>query len=337
MTIPDPNWTVYAASINALLQTAERLGASRTELLAAAGIDGQTLRQSDNRLPVADFFRLYQLAEQATGDADIALYTGRVAYVTGLNVQLYMSTICDTFRDYLNLMPSVLKLRGDIGEVRVRREEEFIRLEWQPLWPATSEQRYLSDEILAASAAIVNSLCIQPIPVQKACFTYDQPEDLSLLRTIFGDDLHFSQAVSCLYFHRAALNYPVTQLDYEINIEPDHPLRRLFSADELEDPFLASLRQSIVRLLPLGEMTIDTVAGELSVSRRTLQRRLADRDTQFLQVLQDIRAGLAKRYLVDKRLAIIEIAFLLGYTDQGSFSSAFKTWHGVSPREFRQR
>ncbi|MGI9284478.1 MAG: AraC family transcriptional regulator ligand-binding domain-containing protein [Pseudomonadales bacterium] len=335
MTTLDPNWTVYAASVNALLQTAERLGANRAQLLTGAGIDGQVLRQPDTLLPVTDFFQLYQLAEQYTGSADIALYTGRVAYVTGLNVQLYMSTICDTFRDYLNLMPSVLKLRGDIGEVCVRREEEFIRLEWQPLWSATSEQRYLSDEILAASAAIVNSLCIQPIPVQKACFTYDQPADLTLLHTTFGDELRFAQPVSCLYFRRETLYYPVTQLDYEINIEPNHPLRRLFSADELKDPFLASLRQSIVRLLPLGEMTIDTVAGELNVSRRTLQRRLADRNTQFLQVLQDIRAELAKRYLADKRLAIIEIAFLLGYTDQGSFSSAFKTWHGVSPSEFR--
>ncbi len=337
MTTLNTNWTVYAAAVNALLQTAESFGASRTHLLAAAAIDSQALRQSDNRLPVTDFFQLYQLAEQATDNADIALYTGRVAYVAGLNVQLYMSTICDTFRDYLNLMPSVLKLRGDIGEVQVHREDECIRLEWLPLLTSTGERRHLSDEILAASAAIVNSLCIRPIPVLKACFTYAQPANLALLHTIFGDDLHFGQTVSCLYFERAALNYPVTQLDYEINIQPDHPLRRLFIADALKDPFLGSLRQSIVRLLPLGEMTIDTVAGELNVSRRTLQRRLADRDTHFLQVLQDIRAELAKRYLADKRLAIIEIAFLLGYTDQGSFSSAFKTWHGISPREFRQR
>lgn len=337
MTLPDPCWTIYAASVNALLQTAQRLGANRAQLLAAAGIDRLVLRQADNRLPVAHFYRLYQLAEQATGIADIGLYTGRVAFVTGLNVQLYMTTICDTFRDYLNLMPSVLKLRGDIGEVRVRREEKHIRLEWQPLWPASSEQRYLSDEILAASAAIVNSLCIRPIPVQRACFTYARPADLAMLRAMFGNNLHFGQPVSCLYFERAALNFAVTQLDYEITIDPGHPLHRLFDNQEQTDPFLAGLRRSIARLLPLGAMTIDTVAGELNVSRRTLQRRLADRNTQFLQILQDVRAELAVRYLADKRLAIIEIAFLLGYTDQGSFSSAFKIWHGVSPREYRQR
>jgi AraC-like DNA-binding protein len=101
--------------------------------------------------------------------------------------------------------------------------------------------------------------------------------------------------------------------------------------------FLASLRQSIVRLLPQGDMSIDKVAGELNVSRRTLQRRLSDRDTQFLQVLKEIRADLSVRYLGDERLGIAEIAFLLGYSDQGSFSSAFKIWHGQSPRDYRLR
>jgi AraC-like DNA-binding protein len=43
------------------------------------------------------------------------------------------------------------------------------------------------------------------------------------------------------------------------------------------------------------------------------------------------------RYLADDRLAITEIAFLLGYADQGSFSSAFKGWHGVSPRDYRRK
>ena len=66
-----------------------------------------------------------------------------------------------------------------------------------------------------------------------------------------------------------------------------------------------------------------------------MQRRLSERGTQFSQILQDVRLHLAERYLSDKRLTIAEIAFLLGYADQGSFSSAFKSWHGVSPSEFR--
>ena len=328
--------TILSNSINIVLQAAERLGAERDALVSRAGIDPVLLSSGDNRIEVARFFRLYQLADAATATPDIGLYAGRIAFVNGLNLQLYMSTLCETFREYLNLMPSVLKFVGDIGEVKIRRAGDFIRLEWTPLQPASARQRYLSDAFLVMAAAIVDSLCIRPVPVQRAHFSYAEPQDTSLLRTTFGDNLLFDQDVSCLYFHREALNYPIAHLNYELNAAVTRRLRRLFEEDET-DPFLSSLRRSIVRLLPAGEMTIDTVAGELNVSRRTLQRRLADRDTQFMQVLQEVRVGLAERYLEDERLGITEIAFLLGYTDQGSFSSAFKSWHGVSPREFRQR
>jgi AraC-like DNA-binding protein len=100
---------------------------------------------------------------------------------------------------------------------------------------------------------------------------------------------------------------------------------------------LADLKQSILQYLPEGEVTIDKLAGKLNISRRTLQRRLSDRDTNFLNVLQEVRSKVALRYLSDSRLGISEIAFLLGYGDQGSFSSAFKSWHGVSPRDYRRK
>jgi len=330
------DWTVFASSVNGVLQAAEQLGADRHQLLKAAAIEQDLLSQSDNRFPVAALFKLYELADHWTGTPDIGIYSGRISYVVGLNIQLYMTTICETFRDYLNFIPSVLKMHGDIGEVKVGREKNFLRLEWHPLSKKTGEQRYLSDCMMTFSAAIVDSLCVQPVPVIKACFSYPRPADTALLEQTFGSDLEFGQAMTCLYFDMAVLNYPLIHLDYAVGEALLPSVRRLFEDSESPHSFLARLRQSIMRLLPAGEMSIDKVAAELNVSRRTLQRRLSERDTHFLQVLQDVRSGLAERYLADKRLGITQIAFLLGYTDQASFSSAFKSWHGKSPSEYRQ-
>jgi len=33
---------------------------------------------------------------------------------------------------------------------------------------------------------------------------------------------------------------------------------------------------------------------------------------------------------------IIEIAFLLGFSDQSNFSRAFKLWTGKTPKQFRE-
>lgn len=335
MSVDDANRTVLTAPVNAVVQAAQQLGADAEAILRAAGIEPHLLQQADARIPVEQFFKLYALAEQTTGHEDIGLIVGRIVYLKGLNLQLYMTTVCHSFRDYLNLMPSVLKLLGDLGEVVMRRETDTICLEWVPLLPESRVQRYLSDEMLAASAAIVDSLCTLPIPVQRAHFSYPQPGDTHALQRVFGSALAFDQPVSCLYFDANVLDYALIQQDYPLESRTIGMLSRLVEGTEPPDNFASRLRQSIVRLLPEGEVSVDAVAGDLNLSRRTLQRRLADRDTHFLQILQEVRSELARGYLGDKRLAITEIAFLLGYADQGSFSSAFKGWFGVSPSEFR--
>ena len=103
----------------------------------------------------------------------------------------------------------------------------------------------------------------------------------------------------------------------------------------VRDQRFSSLHTAIRRLLPAGSCSIDSIAGDMNVSRRTLQRRLKDRDTNFQQLLQRVKSTLARKYLEDKSLSIIEIALLLGYSDPSSFSPAFKCWGGVTPTEFR--
>ena len=331
------NMSVYSSSITAVLQVAERLGASKKELLAAIDIDDMLLVDPESRFPVTKLFSLYKLTERATNNPDIGVYSGRFIYTNGLNLQLYMSTICESFRDYLQLMPSMMKFIGDTGEIKTHAEGELIRLEWNPMQEGTKKNRYLSDIILNFSAVIAHSLCILPIGIVKAHFTYPKPDDCSFLQAAFGDNLSFSQANSCIYFSRKCLNNPIIHVDYKLTPELTEPLSRLFDDTHITDEFSSLLHKTIIRMLPTGALTIDAVAKALNVSKRTLQRRLTSRDTQFLYVVQSIRSNFALRYLSDRRLTIAEIGFLLGYSEQGAFSAAFKTWHGVSPLHYRRQ
>lgn len=329
--------TVFPSIIHAVLQAAERLGADRAALLEAVGLNDDALADREQRVPVEQLFALYRLGEAQTGCADLGLYCGRVAYVNGLNVQLYMSTICASFRDYLNLIPSMLRLHGDIGEVRVRRDGDEIGLGWHPLQQELGHRHWLSDCILGMSALIVDSLCVEPIKPLRAQFSYPAPDDTRLLQQLFACPLLFDQPHSELVFAREVLRYPVVQLDYAFSHSMISSVQRLFDELPDDDAFVTRVRESMQRLLPTGDITVDSVAGELHISRRTLQRHLAERDTQFQQLLQTLRHQLARRYLDDARLGITEIALLLGYADHGSFSSAFKSWQGMTPSEFRQR
>lgn len=116
-----PDWTAYSASINALIQTAEMLSVPVDTFLTREGIDRKRLADADARFPVISLLNLYESATLASNNHDIGLYAGRISYVCGINMQLHMSTVCHTFREHLNLMPSVLRFTGDIGEVKTNR------------------------------------------------------------------------------------------------------------------------------------------------------------------------------------------------------------------------
>ncbi|MDG2472546.1 MAG: AraC family transcriptional regulator ligand-binding domain-containing protein [Pseudomonadales bacterium] len=327
--------TVFSGTLNAVFQAAEQFGVVQRDLLLAADLDEAMLRQADQRFPVNVLYDVYASAEKASNNPDLGLTVGRISFLTGLNLQLYMGNICHDVRDYLNLMPSLLKLKGDIGELQTRKQDQSIIVEWKPLSAGSNNRRHLSDEVLAATALVFDSLCILPIPIQEAHFSYSRPADTRRLQAAFGSHLRFDQPVSALYFDRKILNYPLVEQDYGASSSDSRRFQNLFDAEDSTDNFLSKLRRSITQYLPEGEIGLDTVAADLNVSRRTLQRRLRDKGTQFSQVLQDVRLHLAVRYLSDKRLAMAEIAFLLGYSDQATFSNAFKSWYGMSPSEYR--
>ena len=77
------------------------------------------------------------------------------------------------------------------------------------------------------------------------------------------------------------------------------------------------------------------VARELALSKRTLQRRLADEGTTWLEVLNAAREGLAKHYLLQTDLGTTEVSFLLGFEDPNSLFRAFKRWENTSPENWR--
>jgi AraC-like DNA-binding protein len=101
-------------------------------------------------------------------------------------------------------------------------------------------------------------------------------------------------------------------------------------------PSLAGrLRELLVERLRDGEPDQPSIARALGLSERTLQRRLQEESSSFAGLVDEVRSDLARGYLSDSKLAIFEIAFLLGYSEPSAFNRAFRRWTGQSPSEFR--
>ncbi len=71
------------------------------------------------------------------------------------------------------------------------------------------------------------------------------------------------------------------------------------------------------------------------MSGRTLQRRLADRGYSYQALVDEVRRRLAERLLQATESSLAEVAFMTGFSEQSSFTRAFKRWAGQTPRSYR--
>lgn len=117
--------------------------------------------------------------------------------------------------------------------------------------------------------------------------------------------------------------------------EPE--LSRRLSMMNTDDTYAARVRSALMELLPSGECTIDAVAKKLNYSKRTLQRKLKEENTNFQKQLNHTRELLAKTYLANTDMTTEDIAFLLGYNELSSFLRAFTIWTGKTVSEYRNR
>jgi AraC-like DNA-binding protein len=100
--------------------------------------------------------------------------------------------------------------------------------------------------------------------------------------------------------------------------------------------FRVQVENAIAPFLPHGKPKASTIAHELKVSQRTLARRLAEEQTSFAAVLDEMRCALAVRYLEDPELSISQIAWLLGFQEVAAFTHAFRRWTGKVPSMVRR-
>ena len=104
--------------------------------------------------------------------------------------------------------------------------------------------------------------------------------------------------------------------------------------DERE-PILSRVRAALSEAQD-GYPDLETVATRLCMSSRTLKRRLHDHGFTFRKLLDEVRRRDSIRLLENTTLSVEEVAFRVGYTAQGNFIRAFRSWIGTTPATFRK-
>jgi PAS domain S-box-containing protein len=102
-----------------------------------------------------------------------------------------------------------------------------------------------------------------------------------------------------------------------------------------EDRFLQGVRSAVAQLGFTKSATAASVAREMGVSLRTLQRRLQRMSWSVSRARDDVFRRIAEGMLREEGTSVDEVVARLGFSSRSAFHRAFRRWTGLTPGAFR--
>lgn len=336
--------TASARAARDVVRYAVARGASEGDLLDAAGISPEALRDPDGRVQGDAHGRLWEAAAEAVGDPDLGLHLGARYRHDALSivghVMLSARTLgeaLDALAEYSTLFAEGVRTRLDRGGGGRPAALEFATVDAGTSY-LVGASRHPIECLMTSVAAVAEVLTGSPLPVLAVAFVHARPPSGSAAHeAAFGVAPTFGAPVARLAFEASSLRWPGTAASPRLFATLTHGADLLLG--DLEAARGDGLRPRVAEAVAghfRGRVpSLSDVAADLAMGERTLQRGLKAEGTSFQRVVGDVRLALARHHLDRPHATIQEVAFLLGYAEPSAFHRAFKRWTGRTPQAYR--
>ncbi len=326
--------TKYARISLILWNIISSYGIDPEPLFWEAGINPDLMKQSGKRYRVRKVKLLWQKAAKAIGDPCFGLKAAELWHPSNFSALGYAMLASATIRTALERMERYYHVISDERVLELNDVEDGMQLTL-----VFNDTMHDIPERNDASLAVILNICrvnyLEDLAPVSVTFNHPKPTCSSKFFEYFKCPVTFDAPVN-------SLTLPLEMAD---RILPGSNPQLAELNDQLMISYLEKLNPDditqkvkavVINQLPSGSVTDESVAKAVYMSNRTLQRKLENAGTTFKILLNETRKDLAKQYLRDQDTSMTEIAFLLGFSENSTFSRAFKRWTGVSPSQYRK-
>ena len=327
--------TAAASTLRLVLRGLSDRHLDLAPFLAELGLTLDQVIEPDARIPGTLALRAWQRAAALTGDPAFGLRLAASISPMDFGALGYAMYSSATLGQSLHRLVTAFRLVSQLARLEVveRGAVVHVRLTVAPEDPELA--RHPSECTLARLVLGARAAATAPVPIHEVAFRHAAPADDDLHRARFGVAPVFGRPHTEVCLPRAALALPVRSAAPATAAALDRHLRRLIAELPADETFVDRARRALAELLRSGAPSVEALAARLGVSPRTAQRRLADADTSFQGLLDEVRGELARRHVGDRQDSLGEIAFLLGFSEPSAFHRAFKRWTGMTPAAYR--
>jgi len=334
--------TVPVSSIRWLIPAGSMAGLDMKTVLREKGISPSVLEDQQAHLSYQDATELRAHVLSNIENEAIALHVGENIPIGELGVVDYIVTSSLSFSKAMENLCHYFRLIAHPSIVLNYSEQNDIgQLEYGNLRLLSDQQRFFEQQSVeftfSTTISRIRAMTKMNISPKSVSFRHLKPGYFKEYEKLFQAPIRFGASKNLLIFGEDIVNLRLNNVDTRL-----HQILRSV-ADEMigQLPETSGVTHQVLQILKNEtherESNVGSVAKKLIMSTRSLHRKLKQENTSFTLLRDQLRCEFAQSMLVDQKLTITDISFLLGFSQPSAFNRAFKRWTGFNPQQFRNQ
>jgi AraC-like DNA-binding protein len=324
--------------VGPLLALIERRGGDVGALLRRFDLPPTAPTDAEIRVPLDGLRTILDAAALAAGDPDLGIHLGQQLPRGAYGVLEYSCRSAPTVRDAIARITRYIGLLNELVTITAREERGAAVIEQAIAGEPQCLGRHGNEFFVVMLLARARQLSGAPCVPERAWFAHAAPVDpRALIAAVGTDRIRWNAGKNGLALPAAVLDLPLSTADPTLLALMDQQAEQALAGRAAPTRFLGDVKARIAAGLDAAPPEIAALAAQLRMSRRTLQRRLADEGVSFQTLVEDVRRERALELVADPARPLGEVAFQLGYAELSPFLRAFRRWTGTTPASWRTR
>jgi AraC-like DNA-binding protein len=330
---------ITVSSLRRILKALEREPREHLErAFAEAGCEYGQLLQCPEAFANIDLFSLLQPLNQPQYFPGIVLRYARQREILDLGVLGFTILSCSDIRQAMLVTSRYHGLTAEAYRTGLQFEADRACFR-QWIRPGYFDSRVeIDEEHIAGVWQLLKTLLPQSLSMAEVEIQLGFPEPPygDLYREVFTCPISFARESTSISFPAAWLDLPLQTADEMVERACQAQCESMLDKLGRGSGLVEEVRRLLLSVPGNRSVRLEEVARAVMLSERSLERRLLEAGTSFRSIDNEVRMGLAEEYIRLRYLPDKEIAYLLNYSQPGTFYRAFKNWFGITPKAFRK-
>jgi len=335
--------TISSTIINSIISRIEQMGIDSFLLKSEIGLDNFNLSDCDLKLNYRYVIDFIKLACAKYKGNDFGLVCGSKFQTLSLGILGHLLVTSSSGIDALQKYECYQQLIGD-GIRFDFKDETICQNRGEQLTVTLGIHPEIRDQVDSTLidlffAEMVEGLRLltgDSAPLLQVDFQRSKPKNSDEYQKLFACQVNFSQPNNRALMSKTWLKQPFFTTNPELHVILEQQINTVLNRMRGEDCFSNQVRYHIMKCIDGHKINISRISHCLSLSERTIQRRLQKTEHSFQSLLDEVRANFSMQQLQTNLVSIEELSYLLAFSEPSIYRKTFKKWTGMTPTEYKK-